>query len=123
MQNYPEVKKRIREQEQAYLLKRSLEKEEAERKAQDKLEKKKTERKEWTPCVYSLEERGKHLKAEGGSQYRDVIEEEDDEESKAFWEEPVPHTPEARLEAHRFLEKKKAKENRLFVILTVCSLN
>ncbi|XP_015267858.1 PREDICTED: protein tilB homolog, partial [Gekko japonicus] len=112
LQNYPEVKKRIREQEQAYLLKRSLEKEEAERKVQDKREKKKTERKEWTPCVYSLEEREKHLKAEGGNQYHDVIEEEDDEESKAFWEEPVPHTPEARLEAHRFLEKKKAKENR-----------
>lgn len=75
--------------------------------------------------VYSLEERENHLKAEGGNSYCDVvIEEEDDEEAKAFWEEPVPYTPEARLEAHRFLEERKnAKENRLFVILAARFLN
>lgn len=39
--------------------------------------------------------------------------EDDDEDERAFWETPVPHTPEARLEAHRYVEsKKKAKENR-----------
>ncbi|XP_060099092.1 dynein axonemal assembly factor 11 [Heteronotia binoei] len=113
LQNYPELKKRIKEQEQAYFLKRSQEKEEAERKAQDKREKKKKEPKESTSCfdrrcIYSLEERENHLKGERGNQYRDmVVEEEDDEEAKAFWEEPVPHTPETRLEAHRFLEERK----------------
>ncbi|XP_054841195.1 dynein axonemal assembly factor 11 [Eublepharis macularius] len=116
LQNYPEVKKQIKEQEQAYLLKRSQEKEEAQCQAHEKREKKKKER---TPgfdsqCAYSLDERENHQKSEGGNKYCElVIEEEDDEEERAFWEDPVPHTPEARLEAHRFLEEKKnAKENR-----------
>ncbi|XP_048363168.1 dynein axonemal assembly factor 11 isoform X2 [Sphaerodactylus townsendi] len=118
LQNYPEVKKRIKEQEQAYFLKRSREKEEAEIQAWRKQNKKK-ERKEQTPgfdgqIIYSLEDGENHPKAEGGNQSHDMeVGEEEDEEEKAFWEEPVPHTPEARLEAHRFLEdKKNAKENR-----------
>lgn len=40
LQNYPEVKQKIREQEQAYLLKRAREKDEAQRRMQEREEKK-----------------------------------------------------------------------------------
>lgn len=40
LQNYPEVKQKIREQEQAYLLKRAREKEEAQRRMQERKDKK-----------------------------------------------------------------------------------
>ncbi|XP_077207586.1 dynein axonemal assembly factor 11 isoform X2 [Paroedura picta] len=116
LQNYAEVKKRINEQEEAYLLKRTREKEEAERQARDKREKKKKDRTSGFDGrrIYSLEEGENRLKGEGENRSCSVVtEEEDDEEEKAFWEEPVPHTPEARLEAHRFLEERKnTKGNR-----------
>ncbi|XP_062985988.1 dynein axonemal assembly factor 11 [Elgaria multicarinata webbii] len=127
LQNYPEVEKQIQEQEQTYFLKRSEEKEEAQRRMQEKWEKKKKEKQKkhnpgfdgrWytdinsTTC-FSVEERENLQKAEEGNEYHELVIEEDDEEERAFWEEPVPHTPEARLEAHRYTEgKKKAKEDR-----------
>lgn len=40
LQNYPEVKWKIREQEQAYLLKRAREKEEAQRRMQERKDEK-----------------------------------------------------------------------------------
>lgn len=40
LQNYPEVKQKIREQEQAYLLNRAREKEEAQRRMQERKDKK-----------------------------------------------------------------------------------
>lgn len=62
---------------------------------------------------YSVREKENQQKAEEGNEYRDLVIKEDDEEERAFWEEPVPYTPEARLEAHRYIEEKnKAKENR-----------
>ncbi|XP_060631870.2 dynein axonemal assembly factor 11 [Anolis sagrei] len=126
LQNLAEIEKQIQEQEQAYLLKRRKEKEEAEKQMQEKKEKKLKQKKHnlgvhgqrctdisATNC-YSVEGRNKHQETkEENKDYELMMENDDDEEERAFWEEPVPHTPEARLEAHRYVEeKKKAKENR-----------
>ncbi|KAG8133954.1 hypothetical protein E2320_011701 [Naja naja] len=93
LQHYPELERKIDEQEQTYRLKREEEKKEAERRM---LEKQK-ERKE--------KKKGQHL---GFDQSRTDI-----KTPIAFWDEPVPHTPEARLEIHQYLEeKRKEKENR-----------
>uniref|UniRef100_A0A8D2J7R8 Leucine-rich repeat-containing protein 6 n=1 Tax=Varanus komodoensis TaxID=61221 RepID=A0A8D2J7R8_VARKO len=110
LQNYAKVEKQVLEQEQNYLFKRREEKEEAERRNQEKWEKKKKEKQK------------KHQPGFDGGWYTDINSSayvptltyfEDDEEDRAFWEEPVPNTPEARLEAHRYLEeKRKAKEDR-----------
>lgn len=40
LQNYPEVKQKIREQEQAYLIKRAREREEGQRRMQERKDKK-----------------------------------------------------------------------------------
>lgn len=66
------------------------------------------------PSLYSLEARKQGLTTKEGNESQEmVLMEDDDEDERAFWETPVPHTPEARLEAHRYVEsKKKAKENR-----------
>nr|XP_028591964.1 protein tilB homolog isoform X3 [Podarcis muralis] len=128
LQSYPEVAKQIQEQEKAYLIKRRQEKEEAQRRIQEKQEKKKKNenQKKYNPgydgrwytdinnsIPYSVREKENQQKAEEGNEYRDLVIKEDDEEERAFWEEPVPYTPEARLEAHRYIEEKnKAKENR-----------
>ncbi|XP_061462873.1 dynein axonemal assembly factor 11 isoform X2 [Rhineura floridana] len=126
LQNYSEVAKQIQEQEQVYLLKRREEKEEAQRRIQEKWKKKEKEKQKkynvgfdgrWYTDInstipYSVKERENHQKAEEGNEYHELVVKEDDEEERAFWEEPVPHTPEARLEAHRYVEeKKKANEN------------
>ncbi|XP_066480265.1 dynein axonemal assembly factor 11-like isoform X2 [Tiliqua scincoides] len=125
VQNYPEVVKQIQEQEQAYLLKRSTEREEkAERQRQEKWKKEEAEMEyqlgfdvqhsaDINPTIpYSVEEGENHQKTEEKNEYCKLLTEEDKEE-RDFWETPVPHTPEARLEAHKYIEKKKkGKENR-----------
>ncbi|XP_067386479.1 dynein axonemal assembly factor 11 [Emydura macquarii macquarii] len=125
LQNYREVEKKIREQEQAYLLKRAREKEEALKKIQEKLEKKKEKQKEskhgldgfWYTDINNtipdpLEDQENHQQKETGKEYQEWKIDNDDEEDRAFWEEPTPYTPESRIEAHRHLEeKRRAKEN------------
>uniref|UniRef100_A0A8D0EJD7 Leucine-rich repeat-containing protein 6 n=1 Tax=Strix occidentalis caurina TaxID=311401 RepID=A0A8D0EJD7_STROC len=98
LQNYPEVKQKIREQEQAYLLKRAREKEEAQRRMQERKEKKQNQM-ESDKIHFSL------------SSLR-ILTVEDDEEDRRFWEELTPYTPESRLETHRYIEeKRRAKDN------------
>uniref|UniRef100_A0A8C8VEP0 Leucine-rich repeat-containing protein 6 n=1 Tax=Pelusios castaneus TaxID=367368 RepID=A0A8C8VEP0_9SAUR len=109
LQNYREVEKQIREQEQAYLLIRAREKEEALKKVQEKLEKKKEKHKESKPGFdgfWYTDINNTMYK------YQEWTIDKDDEEDRAFWEEPTPYTPESRIEAHRHLEeKRRAKEN------------
>ncbi|ETE62791.1 Leucine-rich repeat-containing protein 6, partial [Ophiophagus hannah] len=94
LQHYPELERKIHQQEQTYCLKREEEKKEAERRM---LEKQK-ERKE--------KKKGQHLGFDQQSRT-------DIKTPIEFWDEPVPHTPEARLEIHQYLEeKRKEKENR-----------
>uniref|UniRef100_A0A8C6K3E6 Leucine-rich repeat-containing protein 6 n=1 Tax=Melopsittacus undulatus TaxID=13146 RepID=A0A8C6K3E6_MELUD len=118
LQNYPEVKQKIREQEQAYLLKRAREKEEAQRRMQERKDKKQNQMKSelgfdrlhLRRCPNSLQKKEKH-QAEGGEEQESWRTIEDDED-KRFWEEPTPYTPESRLETHRYIEeKRRAKEN------------
>ncbi|XP_051466626.1 dynein axonemal assembly factor 11 [Apus apus] len=108
LQNYPEVKQKIREQEQAYLLKRAREKEEAQRRMQERHDKKQKqmESKLGFDSPDSLQN-----KENDGDRRQETV--EDNEEDRRFWEEPTPYTPETRLETHRYIEeKRRAKENR-----------
>uniref|UniRef100_A0A8D0GVL7 Leucine-rich repeat-containing protein 6 n=1 Tax=Sphenodon punctatus TaxID=8508 RepID=A0A8D0GVL7_SPHPU len=126
LQNYPEVEKLIREQEESYILQRAREKEEAQRQIQKKQEKKREKERQRKPgfdgrwytdvnntIPDSHEDKENPQETEKENKYQELIGSEDDEEDRAFWEEPTPYTPESRVEMHRYLEgKQKAKENR-----------
>ncbi|KFQ35721.1 Protein tilB, partial [Mesitornis unicolor] len=129
LQNYPEVKQKIREQEQAYLLKRAREKEEAQRRMQEKEEKKQKQMESklgfdstvtlhFTGIIFhvilcssdSLRNKENHQAGDREKETRTTV--EDDEEDRRFWEEPTLYTPESRLETHRYIEeKRRAKDN------------
>ncbi|XP_065442241.1 dynein axonemal assembly factor 11 isoform X3 [Chrysemys picta bellii] len=125
LQNYRQVEKQIRDQEQVYLLQRAREKEEALKKIQEKQEKKKEKQIKpkpgfdgrWYTDINNinpdpLEDKENHLQKETEKEYQEWKIDKDDEEDRAFWEEPTPYTPESRLEAHRHLEeKRRVKEN------------
>uniref|UniRef100_A0A4W3JWQ5 Leucine-rich repeat-containing protein 6 n=1 Tax=Callorhinchus milii TaxID=7868 RepID=A0A4W3JWQ5_CALMI len=123
LQDYPEVRRQVLEQQQAYLLKRAREKKEAQKYLEKKGNKEKAEEKRkpgfdgrWYTDIntiflfnfFSCE----HVQNNGHSeeeQDHKVIDE--DEMNKSFWEEPTAFTPESRLETHRYLEeKRKIKE-------------
>ncbi|NWX21347.1 TILB protein, partial [Aegotheles bennettii] len=113
LQNYPEVKQKIREQEQAYLLKRAREKEEAQRRNQERKDKKQKQMQ--SKLGYDspdfLQNKENH-QTEGDREEETWRTVDDDEEDRRFWEEPTPYTPESRLEAHRYIEeKRRAKDN------------
>ncbi|NXT46640.1 TILB protein, partial [Pluvianellus socialis] len=113
LQNYPEVKQKIREQEDAYLLKRAREKEEALRRMQEKkdMKQKQMKSKLGYDSPVSLQNKENH-QAEGDKEQEPWRTVEDDEEDRRFWEEPTPYTPESRLETHRYIEeKRRAKDN------------
>ncbi|XP_035759330.1 protein tilB homolog [Egretta garzetta] len=112
LQNYPEVKQKIREQEQAYLLKRAREKEEGQRRMQERKDKKKTQMESKLGCDSpdSLQNTENH-QAEGDRE-QEMWKTVEDDEDRRFWEEPTPYTPESRLETHRYIEeKRRAKDN------------
>ncbi|KAL7984056.1 hypothetical protein Chor_002626 [Crotalus horridus] len=126
LQNYPALERKIQEQEQNYLLKREEEKKEAERRMLEKQKERKEKKKKGqysgfdkqsradikTPTYYSVEGAENHRNSEEGDEFRKLILEDDDED-RDFWDEPVPHTPEARLEIHQYLEeKRKERENK-----------
>eukprot|EP00075_Anas_platyrhynchos_P019271 XP_027308524.1 protein tilB homolog isoform X2 [Anas platyrhynchos] len=113
LQNYPEVKQKIKEQEQSYLLKRAKEKEEAQRRMHERKERKEkqVEAKLGFDSPGSLQNKENH-QSEGETEKETWRTVEDDEEDRRFWEEPTPYTPESRLETHRYIEeKRKAKDN------------
>uniref|UniRef100_A0A8C3T0K5 Leucine-rich repeat-containing protein 6 n=1 Tax=Chelydra serpentina TaxID=8475 RepID=A0A8C3T0K5_CHESE len=124
LQNYRQLEKQIRDQEQVYLLKRAREKEEALKKIQEKQKKKEKQIKpkpgfdgRWYTDINHikpdpLEDTQNHQQKETEKEYQEWKIDKDDEEDRAFWEEPTPYTPESRLEAHRHLEeKRRVKEN------------
>ncbi|KFQ57487.1 Protein tilB, partial [Pelecanus crispus] len=132
LQNYPEVKQKIREQEQAYLLKRAREKEEAQRRMQERKDKKQKQMESklgfdsclWNfvlidhSCiinsVFSLPDslQNKENHQAGGDREQETWRTVEDDEDRRFWEEPTPYTPESRLETHRYIEeKRRAKDN------------
>nr|XP_030122578.3 protein tilB homolog isoform X4 [Taeniopygia guttata] len=112
LQNYPEVKWKIREQEQAYLLKRAREKEEAQRRMQER----KDEKQKQMDSKFGFDSpdspQEKPNQAEGDGEQERCRTVENDDEDRKFWEEPTPYTPESRLETHRYIEeKRRAKDN------------
>ncbi|XP_014108616.1 PREDICTED: protein tilB homolog [Pseudopodoces humilis] len=112
LQNYPEVKRKIREQERTYLLRRAREKEEAQRRMQERKDEKQKQMdsKLGFDSPDSLQGKPNHAEGDGEQErYRAV---ENDDEDRKFWEEPTPYTPESRLETHRYIEeKRRAKDN------------
>ncbi|XP_025899706.1 protein tilB homolog isoform X4 [Nothoprocta perdicaria] len=110
LQDYPEVKKKIREQEKAYLLKRAREKEDAQRRMQERKEKKENQ----MQSKFGIDSPGSLCDSENHQTEREqqTWEENDDEEDRRFWEEPTPYTPESRLEAHRYIEERRAKDSK-----------
>ncbi|XP_039571463.1 protein tilB homolog isoform X2 [Passer montanus] len=112
LQNYPEVKWKIREQEQAYLLKRAREKEEAQRRMQERKDEKQKQMDSKLGCDSPDSPQEKPDQAEGDGEREGCRTVENDDEDRKFWEEPTPYTPESRLETHRYIEeKRRAKDN------------
>ncbi|XP_030122577.4 dynein axonemal assembly factor 11 isoform X4 [Taeniopygia guttata] len=112
LQNYPEVKWKIREQEQAYLLKRAREKEEAQRRMQERKDEKQKQIDSKLGFDSPDSPQEKTNQAEGDGEQERCRTVENDDEDRKFWEEPTPYTPESRLETHRYIEeKRRAKDN------------
>uniref|UniRef100_A0A8C0UK57 Leucine-rich repeat-containing protein 6 n=1 Tax=Cyanistes caeruleus TaxID=156563 RepID=A0A8C0UK57_CYACU len=112
LQNYPEVKRKIREQEQTYLLRRAREKEEAQRRMQERKDEKQKQMDSKLGFDSPDSLQGKPNHAEGDGQQEGCRAVENDDEDRKFWEEPTPYTPESRLETHRYIEeKRRAKDN------------
>ncbi|NWX04672.1 TILB protein, partial [Caloenas nicobarica] len=114
LQNYPEVKQKIREQEQAYLLKRAREKDEAQRRMQERKDKKQKQMESKLGFDSPDSPQNKENDQAEGDREQETwrTAEDEDEEDRRFWEEPTPYTPESRLETHRYLEeKRRAKES------------
>ncbi|XP_045416982.1 dynein axonemal assembly factor 11 isoform X3 [Lemur catta] len=124
LQNYPVIEQQVREQENAYCLKRAKDKEEAQRKLQEEHENE-DKRKRSNPgfdgrwytdisatLPSSLE--SNHLQApeiqEEEHNKKKLDENEDDLE---FWNKPSLFTPESRLETLRHTEKQRKKQEKL----------
>ncbi|OWK61507.1 Protein tilB [Lonchura striata] len=112
LQNYPEVKWKIREQEQAYLLKRAREKEEGQRRMQERKDEKQKQMDPKLEFDSPDSPQEKPNQAEGDGEQERCRTVENDDEDRKFWDEPTPYTPESRLETHRYIEeKRRAKDN------------
>lgn len=122
LQDYGQVQHQIKEQEEAYLLKRTREREEAQKKSSAKQTAHKTppERKpgfdgRWYTDINNtlpdcVENKENCPEIAPGDQDTTA---DENEEDKAFWQEPTQYTPESRLETHRYMEeKRKSKESK-----------
>ncbi|XP_056679052.1 dynein axonemal assembly factor 11 isoform X5 [Monodelphis domestica] len=123
LQNYPEIRGKIKEQEKAYCLKRAKEKEEAQRKLQEDEEKEKQKENRNKPgfngrwytdinntVPYSLERKENYQQL--AKKEKEVNKKTQDELDKEFWEKPTLFTPESRLETHRYLEKQRRDQEK-----------
>ncbi|XP_076692262.2 dynein axonemal assembly factor 11 isoform X3 [Callospermophilus lateralis] len=125
LQNYPVVEQQVREQENAYCLRRAKDKEEAQRKLEEQ-QYKEDRRKRRDPgfdgCWYtdihtappSSSETIDHFQApetqEEEYNKKKLNESEDDLE---FWNKPSLYTPESRLETLRHVEKQRKDQEKL----------
>nr|XP_012640873.1 protein tilB homolog isoform X1 [Microcebus murinus] len=125
LQNYPVIEQQVREQENAYCLKRAKDKEEAQRKLQEEREDEDKRKRSdpgfdgrWYTDINatlpsSLESKD-HLQApeiqEEEHNKKKLDESEDDLE---FWNKPSLFTPESRLETLRHTEKQRKKQEKL----------
>ncbi|KAL1767742.1 tilB-like [Sigmodon hispidus] len=121
LQNYPAVEQQIREQENAYCLRRAKEKEEAQRKLEEENEDKKScpgfdgrwHTDTHAPCSSSTENK-EHLQVPE-TQEEDHSTKKSDEsaDDMAFWNKPSLFTPESRLETLRHMEKQRKAQEKL----------
>nr|KAF6405200.1 leucine rich repeat containing 6 [Rousettus aegyptiacus] len=115
LQDFPVIEQQIREQEEAYFLRRAKDKEEAQRRLQEEREE---EPEEGRPgaggrCSSSLENH-EYLQAQGmqdGEQNKKKL--ADSEDDLGFWNKPSLFTPESRLETLRHVEKQRKDQERL----------
>ncbi|XP_069815921.1 dynein axonemal assembly factor 11 isoform X2 [Dendropsophus ebraccatus] len=118
LQDYQQVQQQIREQEAAYQLKRTRERQEAQSKssAQQSASQQVPGRKpgydgRWYTDISNTLPKS----AENKENCPEVNPKEGDEkqEDDAFWQEPSHYTPESRLETHRYIEeKRRSKESK-----------
>ncbi|KAM9308461.1 dynein axonemal assembly factor 11 [Gastrophryne carolinensis] len=120
LQDYTEVQHQIKDQEDAYLLKRAREREETQRPAAAKKCPQQPERKpgfdgRWYTDINNTlpaceENKENHVGTPPGGQ--DAASDEN-EKDREFWQKPTQYTPESRLETHRYMEEKRNnKESR-----------
>ncbi|XP_067835869.1 dynein axonemal assembly factor 11 isoform X2 [Heptranchias perlo] len=116
LQDYPIVQQQILEQQQAYILKRTKEKEEAQKNLEEKENNEKAGQKKQNPSfdgqgLDQTQNTENNQSNSDGEEDKDQKNTDEDEMNKKFWEEPSQYTPESRLEAHRYIEKmRKAKD-------------
>nr|XP_033789503.1 protein tilB homolog isoform X2 [Geotrypetes seraphini] len=114
IQNYPEVCKKIGEQEEIYLKKRAKERDEGQKKLQEQEERQKQRQKDNKSRFdkrCSLE--NKENQQTNAEQHKEEEEESETDEDRDFWQKPTFYTPESRIETHRYIEeKRKSKENQ-----------
>ncbi|XP_078073188.1 dynein axonemal assembly factor 11 isoform X3 [Mustelus asterias] len=98
LQDYPGVRHQVVEQEQAYILKRTMEKEALQKNLEEKGNNKE-----------NIENKQSNS---DGEENKDQMNEDEDEMNRKFWEEPTLYTPESRLEVHRHIEKNRKLKDK-----------
>ncbi|XP_003792918.1 protein tilB homolog [Otolemur garnettii] len=124
LQNYPVIKQQIREQEKAYCLKRTKEKEEAQRKLQEEHKSEGKKRRSnsgfdgrWytdiNATLSSLENKDRLQVPETQEEEDNKKRLDESEDDVEFWNKPSLFTPESRLETLRHMEKQREKQEKL----------
>ncbi|XP_047697616.1 dynein axonemal assembly factor 11 isoform X3 [Prionailurus viverrinus] len=114
LQNFPVIEQQIREQEEAYCLKRAKDKEEAQRKLREEDE---NEAKERSHSVFegqspfSVEHKDHVQEGQEGEYNQKKF--KDNEDDLEFWNKPSLFTPESRLETLRHMEKQRKDQEKL----------
>ncbi|XP_046929774.1 dynein axonemal assembly factor 11 [Lynx rufus] len=122
LQNFPVIEQQIREQEEAYCLKRAKDKEEAQRKLREEDE---NEAKERSHSVFegqryadisatlpfSVEHKDHVQEGQEGEYNQKRF--KDNEDDLEFWNKPSLFTPESRLETLRHMEKQRKDQEKL----------
>ncbi|XP_044905738.1 dynein axonemal assembly factor 11 isoform X5 [Felis catus] len=114
LQNFPVIEQQIREQEEAYCLKRAKDKEEAQRKLREEDE---NEAKERSHSVFEGQspfsgEHKDHVQEGQEGEYNQKRF-KDNEDDLEFWNKPSLFTPESRLETLRHMEKQRKDQEKL----------
>uniref|UniRef100_A0A2K6GT11 Leucine-rich repeat-containing protein 6 n=1 Tax=Propithecus coquereli TaxID=379532 RepID=A0A2K6GT11_PROCO len=125
LQNYPVIEQQVREQENAYCLKRAKDKEEAQRKLREEHEDEDKRQRNnpgfdgrwYTDINATLPS---SLESKDHLQVPEIQEEEhnkkkldESEDDLEFWNKPSLFTPESRLETLRHMEKQRKKQEKL----------
>ncbi|XP_025778594.1 protein tilB homolog [Puma concolor] len=122
LQNFPVIEQQIREQEEAYRLKRAKDKEEAQRKLREEDENEAKERRHSVfegqryadisaTLPFSVEHKDHVQEGQEGECNQKRF--KDNEDDLEFWNKPSLFTPESRLETLRHMEKQRKDQEKL----------